>query len=295
VSLWIESHQTLRDHPRKDKLAEDLFGGMYPDEVADCATVGLLHHLWWWALDYAGDGDLSGFSDRQIAKASRYGGDPRLLVEALVAAGFLTSDRRLHDWHDYAGRLIEKREANAARNRAYRASKRAASASRARHERTPSAVGDALPDLTTPLKPISSSADAADGASAVDNSGRSATGSNNNGFADFWAAYPRKVGKAETERRWSKLTGKSRKAALTAAGHLAAYASGAGTELRFIPHPSTFIGPKRIYEDWSRGAPDGYGAKTATAKRDMCPECETDLTFDEQGRAHCPYCDWRPA
>ena len=31
------------------------------------AAIGLLHCLWWWALDYAGDGDLSAFSAEDVA------------------------------------------------------------------------------------------------------------------------------------------------------------------------------------------------------------------------------------
>ena len=53
MSAWIESHQSLRDHPRKDQLAEELFVGRVPNDVANYAAVGILHYLWWWALDYA--------------------------------------------------------------------------------------------------------------------------------------------------------------------------------------------------------------------------------------------------
>lgn len=114
---WIESHQTLRNHPKKDALSEALFVGSVPDDVADYAAVGLLQHLWWWALDYAQDGDLSSFTDRQVAKACRWSGDPATLRDALQSSGFMTGERQLHDWHDYAGKLIERREKNRARMR----------------------------------------------------------------------------------------------------------------------------------------------------------------------------------
>jgi hypothetical protein len=113
-------------------------------------------------------------------------------------------------------------------------------------------------------------------------------------FAEFWTLYPRKVGKAETEKRWAKMSVTSRVTAIAAAGHLATYARAQGAELRFIPHPATFIGPKRTYEDWANGMPAGYGAQSAAPKRDACPDCGTDLTFDEELRPHCPYCGWRP-
>lgn len=117
MSAWIESHQTLRDHPKKDALADALFNGSVPDDVADYAAVGLLQHLWWWALDYAQDGDLSPFSDRQVAKACRWRGDPAVLVSALVSSGFVSQERIIHDWHDYAGKLIDRRERNRERMR----------------------------------------------------------------------------------------------------------------------------------------------------------------------------------
>ena len=107
---WIPSHQSLREHPKKDRLAELLFNGSTPNDVADYAAAGLLHYLWYWALDYAVDGDLSKFSDRQIAKGCRWQGDPPTLVQALTGAGFIDEDRQIHDWHEYAGKLLERRE-----------------------------------------------------------------------------------------------------------------------------------------------------------------------------------------
>jgi hypothetical protein len=120
---WLESHQALRDHPKKDRLAELLFNGTTPNDVADMAAVGVLHHLWWWALDYAQDGDLSKFTDRQIAKGCKWNGDGTLLVQALVDAGFIDAKpRQIHDWGEYAGRLIVKREQDRERKAKWRAS-----------------------------------------------------------------------------------------------------------------------------------------------------------------------------
>jgi len=107
---WIESHQSLRDHPKKDQLAELLWDPMMPTEVAEFATIGLLHCLWWWAIDFAEDGDLSRFTDHQLAKGCRFLGEGAYLRAALKAAGFLDEDGVLHDWHEYAGKLIQARE-----------------------------------------------------------------------------------------------------------------------------------------------------------------------------------------
>jgi hypothetical protein len=79
-----------------------------------------LHFLWWRALTYAPSGDLNGFTDSQLARWADWENDPALLVEGLKTAGFVDDRRCLHDWHDYAGRWIERRDANAMRAKAAR-------------------------------------------------------------------------------------------------------------------------------------------------------------------------------
>ena len=49
---WIESHQELRHHYKTKRLAREL-------KVTVAAAIGHLHCLWWWAIDFAPDGDLS--------------------------------------------------------------------------------------------------------------------------------------------------------------------------------------------------------------------------------------------
>ncbi len=114
---WIMSHQSLARHPKTRKLAR-LLGISLPD------AIGRLHLLWWWALDYADDGDLSGFDDSDIADAMLWEGDPTALTAALVASGFMDEDRKIHDWWDYAGQLVERRRADAERHRRQRATYR---------------------------------------------------------------------------------------------------------------------------------------------------------------------------
>ncbi|ADU50154.1 HNH endonuclease [Thermaerobacter marianensis DSM 12885] len=113
---WIESHQSLKDHPKTRRLARRL-------GISVPAAIGHLHCLWWWALEYAQDGSLAQYDADDIADAMMWDGDSQQLVQALVHAGFLdeTGDGlRIHDWRDYAGRLIEQRERAAARKREMR-------------------------------------------------------------------------------------------------------------------------------------------------------------------------------
>lgn len=120
---WIESNQELARHPKVIKAARKL-GTSIP------TVVGHLHFLWWWCLEYANDGDLSKFDALDIAVAAGWEGDAGDFVTALVdcgpgdSMGFLEKTElglAIHDWMDYAGRLIEKRQANTKRMQSARA------------------------------------------------------------------------------------------------------------------------------------------------------------------------------
>lgn len=122
---WIESHDTLAQHPKTRRACRIL-------SIAAPQMIGHLHLLWWWAMSYADDGDLGDFDERDIADAAQWDGDPALFVEALTdcgpgeSPGFLDRDPdtgrlMIHDWDEYAGKLVERRRANAERMREKRA------------------------------------------------------------------------------------------------------------------------------------------------------------------------------
>jgi DnaD/phage-associated family protein len=114
---WIESHQELARHPKTKKFAR-LLGVSLP------SAVGHLHFFWWWAMDYAQDGDLSRYDQEEIADACGWEGEPQKILRALSESGFVDETETsilIHDWHEYAGRLIEKREQNKERKRKSRA------------------------------------------------------------------------------------------------------------------------------------------------------------------------------
>jgi len=118
---WIESHQALGHHPKTLALASAL----------NCTlptAVGHLQYLWWWALDYAQDGVVKPPSKTLVVRACLWRGKPEKFWSALLEAGFiepvgdLEGSVRIHDWTEYAGRLIEKRKKDADRKRGNRAS-----------------------------------------------------------------------------------------------------------------------------------------------------------------------------
>lgn len=117
---WIESHQSLGDHPKTIRAAGLL-------KIDPAQMVGHLHYLWWWALDYAPDGDLSGFTAAEIAHACRWRKNADAFLEALLTcgrSGFIErveGSLQIHDWEMYAGKLLDKRRKDAARKRGQRA------------------------------------------------------------------------------------------------------------------------------------------------------------------------------
>jgi hypothetical protein len=123
---WIESHQSLKDHHKTMVLEREL-------HISTVRAIGHLHLLWWWCLDNASDGNLESFDPRDIAKAAQWTGDSDKFLNALITAGFIDEKTTqtenmgvkkqvtLHDWYDYAGKLVERRNANKDRMRDYRA------------------------------------------------------------------------------------------------------------------------------------------------------------------------------
>jgi hypothetical protein len=114
---WIESHQSLSRH-RKTLRAVTLL------RIDKHKFLGHLHELWWWALDNVGlDGNLGDLTTEEIEAGAEWDGETGALCQTLQAAGFIDGGdgRTLHDWYDYAGKLLDRREQNAKRMRAARA------------------------------------------------------------------------------------------------------------------------------------------------------------------------------
>ena len=129
---WIESHQSVWEHAKTRKAARRL-------GIPTVQVVGHLQSLWHWAIDHAEDGNLSKYDADDLAIAARWEGDPTDLVDALVecgpggTAGFLergglygppederAGDLVIHDWWEYAGKLIARRRRDRERKAAAR-------------------------------------------------------------------------------------------------------------------------------------------------------------------------------
>ena len=103
---WLEIHQTLPAH-RKTLAAADALD-MHPAHF-----MGHIITFWLWALDNVPDGNLDEVSARMIARAAQWEGDPDTLLNTLIEVGFIDQDDdglAIHDWYDYAGKLMEQRQ-----------------------------------------------------------------------------------------------------------------------------------------------------------------------------------------
>ena len=110
---WIPSHQELSRHPKTLRLARQM-GQTVPE------TMGQLHLLWHWCMDFAQDGDLSRHDFADVAYAMMPQAEPQKLRAALLDCGFLDEEGArltVHDWNEYGGKLILEKRAQARRKK----------------------------------------------------------------------------------------------------------------------------------------------------------------------------------
>ncbi len=119
--VYVPAEESLVDSVKIDRASVNL-------NVDPCQIIGHLICLWHWALKQAPDGDLSHFTNHEIAKAARWAdqGSVENFVKALIDCGpgnkegFLENEKKgltIHDWNKHTGRIIKVRENDAARKR----------------------------------------------------------------------------------------------------------------------------------------------------------------------------------
>lgn len=115
---WTESHQALLNHRKTGRLIRAL-------GVSKVEAIGHLHIFWWWCLDNAPDGDLTNIDLEDIADGACWEGDPDKFINGMVHAGFIDSQSSgnagpllcVHDWLQYGGKLLERRQKDADRKK----------------------------------------------------------------------------------------------------------------------------------------------------------------------------------
>lgn len=246
---WIESNQEVGRHPKTRKLARRL-GISLP------AAVGHLHYLWWWALDFAQDGDLDKYDNDDIADAMCWDGDSDQLVEALVDVGYIDCNERgelvLHDWRDYAGKLLERREKDRARKNKPKETEAIPQEFQRNSNGTKKETDGIRKDssVTVPNSTIHNSIDP-----PLSPQGEETPPSQDKQFSEFWQEFPKKVGKKAACKAWEKLKPDAELFERIIQGVKAAKLSEQWIREsgRYIPHPTTWLNEGR----WDDEMPPG--------------------------------------
>lgn len=199
---WIQIHQQLKDHRKVLAAADEL-------DIEPAHMLGLLISFWLWAIDNAPDGSLAGISDRMIARAAQWDKDPEEFVAALTSASLLDTTEdgvlEIHDWSEYTGKLIEQRENEKNRSRARRAAAKSndrrttagqsADASKNDQKKTAGRVDQTRVDQSRPENK---------GDTPITPATEKQPSAQERRFAEFWTAYPKKVGKKAAQKAWEK-------------------------------------------------------------------------------------------
>lgn len=221
---WVESHQELANHPKTRRLCREL-------GISKAQAVGHLHLLWWWALDYAQDGDLSDFTTSEIADGCEWEGDPVEFVMALQEVRFL-DQQSIHDWDQYGGKYFKRQEQARERQRRHRTAQprqieennalvtRDMSVSHAGVTRLEEKRGEERTGEDSPHTPR--------------------RGEYTVAFEAFWTKYPRVVNSSKKKAAvsWGRL--KPEVQALAMAG-LDKYLASDGWRRGFAPHATTYL------------------------------------------------------
>lgn len=102
---YIELHEHVWNHPKTIELSGRL-------QIRKTYAVAHLSRLWTWCIRYAEDGCITNISPFILADAADWGGDPEQFLKALKESKFVDEKPEglfIHDWEDYAGKLIDFR------------------------------------------------------------------------------------------------------------------------------------------------------------------------------------------
>lgn len=208
---WIELHQSLPTHRKLGKLKRLL-------KIKTPQAVGHLAMLWLWCIDNAPDGNLSGIDAEDIAEAAEWPKDAGIFLRAMTESKLIDEEMRIHDWDDYAGRLLEQRNEKRQKDRERQARYRARKEQEAQTDKSVShadvtrdkSVSHAdvtpLPNPTVP-NPTIPNLTGQDGIPPLPPaSGGRGDGENaESRFDAFWRLYPKKQGKGEALKVWKRI------------------------------------------------------------------------------------------
>lgn len=217
-------------------------------------AVGILNALWSWGLSnaekdgflpYAGKDEIERYLYSKSAGSNL---EPKRIVDALVATGWLDETDRgifIHDWDTWQEQWYKAREKRENDARRKRESRRRAG------ERPPSPdpeeddPQDSPPDSpqTQDVTPDKSEAPPQEKPEEPKYS---------KDFEEFWAAYPRKIGKGEAYKKYKarRNDGFSEAELLVAAQNYALQCKRQKTDQQYIKHAKTFLSENTPFVDY---------------------------------------------
>lgn len=281
---WIQIHQQLKDHRKLLATADEL-------EIEPAHMLGLLVSFWLWALDNTPSGSLEGISDRMIARAAQWNGEPGKFVEAMAHAGLLDEEPdgslALHDWYEYTGKLIDQREAEKNRSRRRRAAAAASQSTDRRttagqteeqppddRKKTAGRVDQTIQDQSTPDKTTQEG-------DLPPNPPEPKQDAQERRFSEFWQQYPKKVGKKAALTSWKRVKPDAelferimQAVALAKASDQWRREGG-----RFIPNPATWLNQGR----WDDELPQGGAYQQEPRGKPSTMDVLAGIIADEEG------------
>lgn len=255
---WLQIHQSLKEHRKEYAVADHL-------DIELPHAMGLIISFWLWALDNAPTGSLGSISNRMIARAARWNGNSDDLVDAFKSAELLDENEdgelEIHDWNDYAGTLIERRESERQRSRDRRAAAKKSKADSSGEEERPPDNHEPTAGQTAGRPPDRPQDDHEPTGGRVEKSrveksrvdvivgDRSPTppSAHADRFERFWQLYPRKVGKGAAKKSWNRIKPNAelfeiimRKVSMAIQSEQWQKEGG-----RYIPNPATWLNQER--------------------------------------------------
>ena len=107
---WIEFHTGLWNHWKVNRLAKKL-------DISYPHALGLVSCLWTWAVDNAENGNLSHFTDEEIAKGCRWIGEASGFFSYLIECQLVDENKRIHDWDKHGIRILKEARRRKAESR----------------------------------------------------------------------------------------------------------------------------------------------------------------------------------
>lgn len=240
---WFSVHESIYG-PKLREMYHRL-------DCSEFEAVGILNALWSWGLSNAEkDGFLPYAGEDEIrlylySKSSGSNLDPKRIVEVLLSAGWLDKTDRgifIHDWDIWQEQWYkarEKREYNTRKQREYRMGK-------GEKPRSPSPEEDEPQDGQPP--------GSQDQGAAPDKheTPQPEKPKYSKDFEEFWAVYPRKIGKGEAYKKYMarRNDGFSEAELLTAAQNYAIQCRKQRTNQQYIKHAKTFLSENTPFVDF---------------------------------------------